>query len=151
MQVSGHFRENGDYLTDLLTDEAIGFIRRNNPNETHKPFFLYLAHHAVHTPIQAKKEYRQEFESREAVGCHNHAAYAAMIESVDESVARISGTLEELELSKNTVIIFSRTMVAMAPILVKNHCAEARVCFMRGNSCTHVRVLAWHGGRGLPM
>ncbi len=106
MQVRGHLRENGDYLTDLLTNEAIGFIKRNNPLETRKPFFLYLSHHAVHTPIQAKKEFIGDFDAKPSDGCHNHTTYAAMIKSVDESVARINHTLEELGLSENTIIIF---------------------------------------------
>ncbi len=106
MQVKGHFRENGDYLSDLLTDEAVNFIRTNNPKETGKPFFVYLAHHAVHTPIQAKEELIDKYSEIDGVGCHDNATYAAMIESVDESVARIHQTLEELELSENTLLVF---------------------------------------------
>lgn len=50
----GHFNEEGEYLTDHLTEEAVKFIKDNNPKKTGDPFFLYLAHYAVHTPIQAK-------------------------------------------------------------------------------------------------
>ena len=98
----GHFDEKGEYLTDRFTNEAIGFITQNKDN----PFFLYLAHDAVHTPIQAKDEITSKYESKEAVGCHNNAKYAAMIESVDQSVGKINRTLEELGLSKNTILIF---------------------------------------------
>ena len=106
LNVKGHFRENGDYLTDLLTDEAITFIKNNNPKTTHKPFFLYLAHHAVHTPIQAKQDLVETFENKPTDDCHNHAKYGAMIKSVDESVARINQLLDELELSENTQLVF---------------------------------------------
>ncbi len=106
MEIKGHFRENGDYLTDLLTNEAIGFIKRNNPNETQRPFFLYLAHHAVHTPIQAKDEITEKYEAKGADGCHSHAQYAAMIESVDQGVGHISKTLADLDLDKQTLLIF---------------------------------------------
>ncbi len=106
MNVKGHFRKDGAYLTDLLTDEAISFMERNNPNKTKKPFFLYLAHHAVHTPIQAKTEDIEKFESKEGSGCHRNGTYAAMIKSMDESVARVQHKLEALELSENTVLIF---------------------------------------------
>jgi len=102
----GHFRDDGEYLADRLTDEAVKFIRENNPKKTGNPFFLYLAHHAVHTPIQAKKEMTEKFLEKEGEGCHNQAEYAAMIESVDESVAKVNQTLEELGLSKNTILIF---------------------------------------------
>jgi len=98
----GHFNEAGEYLTDRLTDEAIQFISRNK----NSPFFLYLAHHAVHTPIQAMKSAIEKYQKKEAVGCHQHATYAAMIESIDESVGRIDSTLKELGLSENTLLIF---------------------------------------------
>jgi len=102
----GHWNPAGNYLTDQLTEVAVDFIKKNNPQETGKPFFLYLSHHAVHTPIQAKEEKTAKYAEKESVGCHSHAEYAAMIESVDESVARVNQTLEELGLSENTIVIF---------------------------------------------
>jgi arylsulfatase A-like enzyme len=102
MGYKGHFNEGGDYLTDKLTDEAVEFISENKD----KPFFLYLAHHAVHTPIQAKEQVIEKYSKKEKAGCHNHATYAAMIESMDESVARIDSTLRALDLSENTLLIF---------------------------------------------
>jgi arylsulfatase A-like enzyme len=106
MGYKGHLKEGGAYLTDSLTDIAINFIKNNNPHNTGKPFFMYLAHHAVHTPIQAKEEYIARYEKKEGTACHNHAEYAAMIQSVDESVGRINRSLEELGLSDNTILIF---------------------------------------------
>lgn len=99
---NGHFKDDGEYLTDRLTDEAVKFIAENKE----KPFFLYLAHHAVHTPIQVKENITEKYVEKEGETCHNQAEYAAMIESVDESVARINKTLEELNLSENTLLIF---------------------------------------------
>jgi arylsulfatase A-like enzyme len=98
----GHFNEEGVYLTDELTDKAVQFMIRNK----NSPFFLYLAHHAVHTPIQAKKALTEKYSKKEKSGCHHHATYAAMIESMDESVGRIDRTLKELGLSDNTLFIF---------------------------------------------
>jgi len=106
LNIKGHFSENGEYLTDLLTDEGINFIKKNNPHTTKKPFFLYLCHHAVHTPIRAKKNMTEAFEKKPASDCHNNATYAAMIKSVDESVARINQVLEDLELHNNTLLVF---------------------------------------------
>ncbi len=102
----GHYNEDSTYLTDHLTDVAVDFIRKNNPKETGKPFFLYLSHHAVHTPIQAKEELIQKYKNKEGQGCHDHATYAAMVESVDESVRDVNKTLEELGLSENTLVVF---------------------------------------------
>jgi arylsulfatase A-like enzyme len=102
----GHFRDDGEYLTDRLTDEAVKFIMENNPAVTGKSFFLCLSHHAVHTPIQAKKDITGKYKQKPGVDCHNNPAYAAMIQSVDESVAKVNQTLDELGLSENTILVF---------------------------------------------
>lgn len=93
----------GTYLADFLTDKAVDFIRRHKD----KPFFLYLPHFAVHGPIQAKAELIERFRDKEPVGGHRDPTYAAMIQSVDESVGRILGLLDELKLAENTLVIFS--------------------------------------------
>lgn len=103
---NGHFNKDGEYLADRLTDEAIKFITENNSVKTGKPFFLKLAHHAVHTPIQAKEEVIDKYRAKEAAGCHRNPVYAAMVESVNESVARIDSVLKALDLSRNTMIVF---------------------------------------------
>ncbi len=102
----GHFNADGEYLADRLTDEAVKFIVENNPQKTGKPFFLSLSHHAVHTPIQAKEETTEKYRQKSGVDCHKNPTYAAMIQSVDESVARVNHTLDELGLSENTILIF---------------------------------------------
>jgi arylsulfatase A-like enzyme len=93
----------GEYLTDRLTDEAVKFIEQNQK----RPFFLYLSHYAVHTPLQAKKNLIAKYEAKPASRNHGNATYAAMIESVDQSVGRVLKRLEELKLTKNTVVIFT--------------------------------------------
>jgi arylsulfatase A-like enzyme len=91
------------YLADFLTDRAVDFITRHKD----KPFFLYVPHFAVHTPIHAKPAYVAAWEKKPVKGTHWNPTYAAMIQSVDESVGRIMATLEALKLAENTVIIFS--------------------------------------------
>jgi len=103
---NGHLKPDGEYLADRLTSESIKFINENNPRITKKPFFLCLFHHAVHTPIQAKKEITDKYRQKPGRDCHKNPAYAAMIQSVDESVAAVNGTLEELGLSENTILVF---------------------------------------------
>ncbi|HYE20450.1 MAG TPA: sulfatase [Tepidisphaeraceae bacterium] len=93
----------GAYLADWLTDKGVDFIKRHKE----KPFLLYLPHFGVHSPFQAKPELVKRFKEKAGVGGHNDPTYAAMIYSVDESVGRITKTLEELGLDKNTVVIFS--------------------------------------------
>jgi arylsulfatase A-like enzyme len=91
------------YLADFLTDRAVDFIGRHRD----QPFFLYVPHFAVHTPIHAKEDYIAKWEKKPPQGNHWHPTYAAMIQSVDESVGRIMARLEELKLADNTVLIFS--------------------------------------------
>lgn len=93
----------GEYLTDRLTDEAIKFIRENRT----QPFFLYFPHYAVHTPLQAKPEVVARYEQVPEAERQGRPVYAAMVESVDDSVGRVMATLRELGLDRNTVVIFT--------------------------------------------
>ncbi len=93
----------GEYLTDRLTDEACKFIKAN----VKSPFFLYLTHYAVHTPLQAKQAEVKYFQSKPAGKLHQHITYAAMIKSMDESVGRVLNTLKDLKLDKKTIVIFT--------------------------------------------
>jgi len=92
----------GEYLTDRLTDEALSFIEASKD----RPFFLYLPHYAVHTPIQAKSELVAKYQSRRPANGQGNPRYAAMIDSVDQSVGRIMKKLDELKLTGNTVVFF---------------------------------------------
>lgn len=96
----------GDYLTDILTDEAIEFIRHYADSS----FLLYLSFYNVHIPIEGRpdlvEKYRTKLQSGEEFR-HTNAEYAAMVESVDENVGRVMKTLDELGISKNTLVIFT--------------------------------------------
>jgi arylsulfatase A len=92
----------GEYLTDRLTDAAEGFIEQSKG----RPFFLYFAHYAVHRPLEGKPGLVGQYQKRPAAGRQTNAVYAAMIESVDESVGRILRKLESLGLAGNTVVVF---------------------------------------------
>lgn len=93
----------GQYLADFLTDKAVDFIARHKD----EPFFLYIPHYAVHSPINAKEDLIAKFKSKPGVDGHKNPTYAAMIYSVDESVGRIMRTLDELKIADNTVLIFT--------------------------------------------
>jgi arylsulfatase A len=95
---------DGEYLTDRLGEEAARFIERQKD----KPFFLYWAHFAVHTPIQGKPALVQKYRAKKRPGLkQNNAVYAAMLESLDDSVGRIRRLLDELKLADRTVVIFA--------------------------------------------
>ena len=95
-------KEKGIYLTDALTDRAVEFIEENKS----EPFFLYLTHYAVHTPIQAKAGLTKKYDAKPKTAHHKNSKYAAMIESVDDSVGRVLGKLDELKLTDDTIVIY---------------------------------------------
>ncbi len=97
---------DSEYLTDRLTDEAIGFIRDNKES----PWMVYLTHFAVHTPLTAKKELLAKYEAKKKAKkkghLHDNISMATMIQAVDDGVGRLQSALDEMKLTDNTVIIF---------------------------------------------
>jgi arylsulfatase A-like enzyme len=90
----------GGYLADYWTDESLKVIEANK----NRPFFLYLAHWGVHTPLQATKE---DYDAVGDLEPHHLRVYAAMLRSLDRSVGRIVEKLEAEGLADNTLIVFS--------------------------------------------
>ena len=93
----------GEYLTDRLTDEALALIEKSKE----KPFFLYFPYYAVHTPLQARKELVSRFSRIPKSERQGSPVYAAMVAGVDESVGRVMKKLEELDLDRKTLVIFT--------------------------------------------
>jgi uncharacterized sulfatase len=96
--------EPGGYLTDYWTDEAVEVIAANR----NRPFFLYLAHWGVHTPLQATRE---DFDAVSAQlpddAPHRLKVYAGMLRALDRSVGRVMDALEAEGLAENTIVVFS--------------------------------------------
>ena len=97
---AGKWFEPNKYLTDYFTDQAVTAIRRNK----NQPFFLYLAHWGVHTPLQASKE---DYDALAHIPDHRRRVYAAMVRSVDRSVGRVLQTLKDEGLDQNTLVVFA--------------------------------------------
>ena len=94
-------RMNPDgHLTDYLTDEAVKVIEKNK----NRPFFLYLAYWAVHSPLQAKKE---DYEKLSFIKNHEERVLASMVMTVDRGVGKIRDVLKENNMDDNTIIIFT--------------------------------------------
>ena len=93
----------GEYLTDRLTEQAIAFIRQ----QRHQPFYLQLSHYAPHTPIQAPEHVVEKYrKKKQKLGDPAlNPTYAAMIDVVDQGIARILRHLEALDLARHTVIL----------------------------------------------
>ena len=92
----------GEYLTDRLTSEAIKFVEQTKD----KPFFLYMAHHAVHTPLKAPQTLVDKYQKKTKGKYQTNAIYAAMVENLDWNVGRLCHAIDSLGLSKNTLIVF---------------------------------------------
>jgi arylsulfatase A-like enzyme len=93
----------GEYLTDRLTDAALAFMNSNRAN----PFFLYLAHYAVHSPLMGKRPLIDAAADQPGSGGQSNRVYAAMLKSVDESVGRLLKRIDELGLAQDTIVIFT--------------------------------------------
>ncbi len=92
------------YLTDALTFKALELIEKMASQKDEKPFFLNMAHYAVHTPIQGDMSLIEKYEREDK----NKFAqqYATMIESMDKSLGDIVKKLQELGIDDNTIILF---------------------------------------------
>lgn len=88
-----------EYMTDAFTKEAVDFIDRNRS----RPFFLYLAQHAPHTPLQAPKKYLDRFRD---VKDPAKRVYAAMVSALDDSVGTVIATLKKDGLYDSTLVFF---------------------------------------------
>jgi len=88
------------HLTDYLTNEAVKVIELNK----NRPFFMYMAYWAVHSPLQAKKE---DYEKLSYINNHEERVLAAMVMSVDRGVGKIRKVLEDNGIDKNTIIVFT--------------------------------------------
>jgi len=88
------------YMTDYLADEAVRAIDANK----NRPFFLYLAFNAPHTPLQAT---RADYDALAHVENHTERVYAAMIRALDRGVGKVLDALRASGLDENTLVIFT--------------------------------------------
>ena len=88
------------HVTDYYTDQAVKVIEANR----NRPFFLYLAHWAIHTPLQST---RDDYDAYPHIESHTERTYAGMIRGLDRSVGRVLDALREHGLEENTLVIFT--------------------------------------------
>ena len=92
--------EPSAYMTDYLADEAVQAIQAN----ANRPFFLYLAFNAPHTPLQATKA---DYDALPGIQNHTLRVYAAMIRALDRGVGKVLDALAANGLDQNTLVIFT--------------------------------------------
>lgn len=90
----------GRYMTDYLTDQAVAGIRANRG----RPFLMYIAYNAPHTPLQALKS---DFDALPQIKDHRTRVYAAMIRALDRGVGRVLSEIRAQGLDRDTIVIFT--------------------------------------------
>lgn len=93
------FKPRG-YMTDYLTDEAIKSIHANR----NRPFFMYFAPNAIHTPLQATKA---DYDALPQIKDHRLRVYGAMVRNLDRNVGRLLKALKDEGIDNNTLVIFT--------------------------------------------
>jgi arylsulfatase A-like enzyme len=130
----------GEYLTDRLGDAVVNFIEQRKD----RPFFVYFPQFAVHLPFQAKRELTEKYRARKHAGqMHTNEVYAAMIESMDDTVGQIRRKLDELKLAECTIIIFASDNGGRVPSTSNLPLRVERFCYEGG---TRVPLIVYWPG-----
>lgn len=90
------------YTTDLFTDETLSFIGRNQAKE--KPWFVYLAYNAVHTPLEITGKHRARIPA--SITNEARIGYLSLLLGLDDGIGRVTARLRETGADKNTLIFF---------------------------------------------
>jgi len=107
-----------EYMTDVLTDRAEGFLREAAGSG--EPFFLVLSHYAVHQPLDAPPELVEKYRKLPTTD-HDNPIYAAMLEKVDDSIGRVVEILAELGIADNTMVVFTSDNGGLSPKSTSNY------------------------------
>lgn len=127
------------FLTEALTREANAEIAR--AAEQGKPFYLYMAHYAVHSPFQPDKRFIDHYTASEK--SDRAKAYAALIEGIDTSLGDIMKQVEALELGRETLILFLGDNGSDAPLPMPDNYGSSFP--LKGKKAMH-----WEGGMRVP-
>ncbi|MEP3481397.1 MAG: sulfatase-like hydrolase/transferase [Fuerstiella sp.] len=101
LEHNGKQVQETEYMTDGLSREAVRFVKDASGKD--EPFFLYLAYNAPHTPLEAKPE---DFEKFDSIEDEKRRTYAAMVYAVDRGIGQVVEALQQTEELENTLIIF---------------------------------------------
>jgi len=104
------------YVSEVLTAECIDFINANKD----RPWLAVLSHYLVHSPIEPKHDKLAHYKDKPTTD-QNNPGYAAMVESVDDSVGRVLQSISELGLERNTLVIFTSDNGGLTPRNTSNY------------------------------
>jgi len=105
MRLNGKEIDPKGHATDLFTEWAIDYIQQRA--KTDRPFFLYLAYNAPHTPIQPPAEWLERVKKREPGINDKRAKLVALIEHLDDGISKVIAALKACGISDNTLVIFT--------------------------------------------
>jgi arylsulfatase A-like enzyme len=135
------------YLTDAFGEEAAAFVERCSPTKNEeprtkdaKPFFLYLAFNAVHTPLEATEKYKARFPG---ITDPKRQTYAAMLSAMDDAVGLVIAKLEQTGEFDRTLIVFTNDNGGPT---TRNAVNGSRNTPLRGSKCE-----TFEGGIRVPM
>ena len=100
LQHNGQMVKTSGYITNVLTDAALGFIEQNKT----KPFLCYIPYNAPHSPFQVPDAYFNKYKAKGVAD--REATVYGMVDNMDENIGRVLRKLDELALSDNTIVIF---------------------------------------------
>ncbi len=89
---------DGEFFPDLMVDECLRFIDRQNS----RPFFLYWAINLPHYPLQGTDRWREHYQHLDPP----RQMYAAFVSTLDEAIGRVLARVTELDLQEQTIIVF---------------------------------------------
>ena len=94
-------------MTSLLPFATEIYFSKHHENTPNKPFFMYLAFHAVHSPIQVPKKYYKMYNQYKHKESRKRRKMLAMVTALDDAVGKIIKKLKKNGLFENTLIFFS--------------------------------------------
>jgi arylsulfatase A-like enzyme len=127
------------FLTEALTSEAKAIISQTK--EEGKPFFLYMAHYAVHSPFQSDPRFADHY--KDSGKTEKAQAYATLIEGIDKSLGDIIQHVKNLGMGENTLILFLGDNGSDAPLPIEDDYSSSSP--LKGKKGNH-----WEGGMRVP-
>ncbi len=94
------------HATDLFTNWSCDYLKER-AQQPEKPFFLYLAYNAPHTPIQPPEDWLEKVREREPEMTETRAKLVALIEHLDHGIGQVMDCLEQTGLKENTLVVFT--------------------------------------------
>ena len=127
------------FLTEALTIESKAAMTK--AKESGKPFFLHMAHYAVHAPFHSDPRFAENYN--DSGKSEKAQAYATLIEGIDKSLGDIVQHVKDLGIGENTLILFLGDNGSDAPLpIVDDYSSSSPLKGKKGNH--------WEGGMRVP-